>query len=253
MYKNRSFTTFLIAIVLLFSMGFACKQTESDPAPAPNNAPTAKSEGPDNAPKPLTASAKDISGTYLVTGTNESGGGAYSGSLQITKRDSVYQFSWDTAGKRMEGVGVQTDNNIAAAFTEGDDGTGCGVVLYKIGSDGSLNGKAGYWGVNQSETETAKRISGSDLEGEYDVNGSNPNGEPYESKLAVKKSGLGYIFDWDGKLNGFGIRQSDKVAVGIGGSKCGFVSYEIKPDGTLDGKWGGYGSTSVGTETAKRQ
>jgi hypothetical protein len=43
------------------------------------------------------------------------------------------------------------------------------------------------------------------------------------------------------------------VAVGIGGARCGFVAYEIKSDGTLDGIWGGYGSDKTGTEKAAKQ
>ena len=34
---------------------------------------------------------------------------------------------------------------------------------------------------------------------------------------------------------------------------AGFVAYEIKPDGTLDGISGGYGSDKTGTETAMKQ
>ena len=44
-------------------------------------------------------------------------------------------------------------------------------------------------------------------------------------------------------FNGFGIQTGDKASIGFGGQQCGFVSYEIKPDGTLEGKWGGQGST----------
>ena len=52
-------------------------------------------------------------------------------------------------------------------------------MLYKIGSDGTLDGKAGYWGTKTKESETAKRTSGSDLTGEYDIEGKNPEGEDY--------------------------------------------------------------------------
>jgi hypothetical protein len=31
------------------------------------------------------------------------------------------------------------------------------------------------------------------------------------------------------------------------------VAYEIKPDGMLDGVWGGYGSEKTGTEKATRK
>jgi hypothetical protein len=231
---------------MLMAIGIGCNQSKVTETPPVANTATA--------PAPV-AKSQDIAGSYEVSGTNENGAGAYTGTLGVTKRDDVYQFSWDTAGKKYDGVGVRTGDAIAAAFTSGTNGEGCGVVLYKIGSDGTLDGKAGYWGNNSSETEIAKRTKGDGLEGDYDVSGKNTGGEAYTGKLGVKKSGAGYTFSWNAgsTFEGFGIRQADTVAVGIGGNKCGFVSYELKPDGTLDGKWGGYGSQSVGTETAKKK
>ena len=230
----------LASCVALFAVGLGCSQTQST-----ENAP----------PAATTAAADNLSGTYAVNGTNEGGGGAYAGTLAVSKRGDVYQFSWDTAGKKFDGVGVNTGNTVAVAFAEGDDGAGCGVVLYKIGADGSLDGKAGYWGNNSSEIETAKRTKGTDLEGTYDVKGRNTGGQEYQGTLAINKSGAGYTFSWSAgtTFEGFGIRQGDMAAVGFGGNKCGFVSYERKPDGTLDGKWGGYGSKLVGTEVAKKK
>jgi len=43
------------------------------------------------------------------------------------------------------------------------------------------------------------------------------------------------------------------VDVGFGGSQCSWVAYEIKPGEVLDGVWGGYGSTNIGTEKAVKQ
>jgi len=254
---NRSFnlTSCVIAIVFVTLVGVACNQgnTGSD-TPAAN---TAASNTTTTAPASTTstASTKDISGTYTVTGQNEGGGGNYGGDLTVTKRDEVYQFSWKSGDKTYDGVGVQAGNSVGVSFTEGADGTGCGVVLYQIESNGTLNGKAGYWGVNQAESETATRTSGTDLEGGYDIKGSTPDGKSYEGKLSVKKQGAGYAFQWNtgNTLNGFGIRGANMVAVGIGGSKCGFVGYDIQADGSLQGKWGSAGSTDVGTETAKKK
>lgn len=238
----KAYLSLLLPLALLLAAGLACNQFKST-----ENRPT------ENSATPVTAD--DLSGQYDISGTNENGAGAYRGTLAVTNRDDVYQFSWDTAGKKYDGVGVRTGNTVGVAFAAGDNGEGCGVVLYKIGADGTLDGKAGYWGNNSSEKETAKRTKGSGLEGEYDVSGSNTAGQAYEGKLNVKKSGAGYTFSWSAgsSFEGFGIRQGDTVAVGFGGDKCGFVSYELKPGGTLDGKWGGYGSKSVGTETAKKK
>ncbi|MGI8788308.1 MAG: hypothetical protein ACR2HG_11165 [Pyrinomonadaceae bacterium] len=252
---KKTNVTALFAVFAILAVGLACNRmqtgkttVEKTPADNSNSASSETTKTPTTAPK-------DISGAYDVSGTNENGAGNFKGTLNVTKRDKVYEFSWDTAGKKFDGVGVQNDSAVAVAFTEGNDGKGCGVVLYKINADGSLDGKAGYWGVNESETEKAMRASGSGLVGEYDVKGTNTEGKDYTTKLSVKEEGAGYAFSWTGAdaLQGFGIKQGDNVAVGFGGKQCGFVSYIVKPDGTLDGKWGGYGSTSVGTETDKKK
>lgn len=199
--------------------------------------------------------AASIAGDYTVTGSNVDGAGKYDGTLTITPRDDVYQFSWLSGGVSSDGVGVVSGNKVAAAFTDGPDGTGCGVVLYKIGANGDLDGKAGYWGVNTAESETAKRTKGTGLDGEYDISGTNSGGQNYKGTLKITKDGEGYAFEWNtGAVDkGFGVKQGDTVSVGIGGAKCGFVSYEIKADGTLEGKWGGKNTKTFGSETAKKK
>ena len=237
--------------MLLIVLALGCKQGDSGTTTT-NGAPTSTTASPAASAQ----TSKDISGNYDVTGTNEGGGGAYKGSLVVTSRGDVYQFSWTSGSNTYDGVGVQNGNNVGVAFTEGTDGKGCGVVLYKIGPNGTLDGKAGYWGNNSSESETATRTSGSGLEGDYTVTGENTEGQQYEGTLGVKKSGAGYGFAWkvgSSPLTGFGIQQGQTVTVGIGGTQCGFVGYEVKSDGTMEGKWGSPGSTSVGTETAKKK
>lgn len=250
---TKSNSTLLFVTLIFLSLLLACNQAETttkvetpaQPTPAATQAET----------KPVKP-ATDISGSYSITGSNENGAGEYNGDLNITKREEVYQFSWASGGRTYDGVGVQTDDTVAVSFTEGADGKGCGVVLYKIATNGDLDGKAGYWGVNSSETEKAKRDTGTDLEGRYEVSGTNTDGKPYKSSLNVKKNGDGYSFVWSGgtqPVNGFGIRMGELAAIGLGQASCGFVMYEVKPDGTLEGKWGGQSSTSFGTETAKKK
>lgn len=251
-----------LSVITALSLTAGCSMSGSiGTPPAANN--TASSTPANTSANTATASSnsssssatpKDISGNYDVTGTNEGGGGNYKGTLEVIDHDDVYQFRW-SAGKDYDGVGVQTDNAVAVSFSEGTSGKGCGVVLYKIGADGSLDGKAGYWGVNEEEEEKATRTSGTSLEGEYDTAGKTPEGKDYKGKLSVKAAGSGFAFSWDsGKLTGFGIKQgSDKVAVGMGGKQCGFVSYEVAADGTMNGKWGSVGATTVGSETATKK
>lgn len=254
MKLSNAYISIGLLFSILFMMGFACKSGETS-GPASSSSPTNTSSAPSPAPSTAPAAATDIAGKYTVTGNNESGGGRYGGNLAVTKHGEVYQFSWTSGGRSFDGVGVQTGNNVAVAFTNGNDGRGCGVVLYSIKPDGGLDGKAGYWGVDASETETAIRKSGTDLDGEYDITGSNPGGGNYTGTLSVKKNGAGYDFNWKAgeAIKGFGIRQGNTISVGIGGNQCGFVGYEVKPDGTLEGKWGSPGTTSIGTETAKKQ
>lgn len=271
MKKTRSFSTLLLAAAISVSINFGCNKKDEAKTPdnkqstntsanslvnSSNSVSNSSSAGSNSTSSTSDTSApKDISGSYAATGTNEGDKGNYAADLVVTNRDDVYQFSWDSKGVKYDGVGVQTENKVAVSFTDGEDGKGCGVVLYKINSDGSLDGKTGYWGTNTKETEKATRTGGSDLAGDYDVEGKNTDGDSYKSKLSVKQSGEGYTFDWSGAtpLKGFGIKQGDTVSVGFGGAKCSFVAYEVKSDGTLEGKWGGANSTSFGTETAKKK
>jgi hypothetical protein len=251
--NSNNLVSIVTLLCLLAVFGLACggtgSDTSSNPIASTNNSPA----DTDKSAKPV--QGKDIAGSYSVTGSNVDGAGNYSGNLTVTKRDDVYQFSWASGAKTYDGVGVQTGNTVAVAFTEGADGKGCGVVLYSIASNGDLDGKAGYWGVNSAETEKAKRVSGTDLAGEYHIEGTNTEGGVYKGKLATKKDGDGYAFEWNtgSVAKGFGIRQGDTASIGIGGQQCGFVSYEVKADGTLEGKWGGQSTRKFGTEVAKKK
>lgn len=260
MKKTKNTTWVVTSLCVLLLAMSACEQKTDSVPPvntaagnAGNSAATSNTKPADA--KPAAASETEIAGDYTVSGTNESGGGAYTGDLKVTKRDAVYQFSWQSGPNTYDGVGVRTGNDVAVAFTEGSDGKGCGVVLYSIGANGDLDGKAGYWGVNNAEMETAKRESGTGLEGKYKVSGKNTAGNPYTADLSVKKDGEGYGFEWSGgvSLTGFGVQRGNTAAVGFGGQRCAFVLYEAKPDGTLEGKWGSQNSKSFGTETAKRK
>ncbi|MEO7969850.1 MAG: hypothetical protein ABI698_01020 [bacterium] len=193
----------------------------------------------------------DISGNYDIAGTNEDGA-AYQGKLQVLKHGSVYQFRW-LAGNQYDGVGIINGNTVAVAYTDGANGTGCGVVSYRTLANGTLDGVWGLWGVDRSGTETAVRASGSSLNGSYNVTGTNPGGAAYRVTLAIAPQGAGYEFSWSNNSSGFGIKQGNTISVGFGGAQCAWVAYEIKAGGVLDGIWGSYGSTRTGTERAVKR
>ncbi|MBX7170210.1 MAG: hypothetical protein K1X72_04580 [Pyrinomonadaceae bacterium] len=252
MKRQNPFFTHFIAITVFIALALACKSSKQEPIKPAENTNVSPTPTATSSPTTQTLSAKDISGEYESTGTNPNGQGTYVADLKVTKHGEVYQFSWDTGGNKYDGVGVQTDNFVSVAFTEGTNGKGCGVKLYKINSDGSLDGKLGYWGKDSIETEKAVRTSGTDLAGEYQITGKNQNDEEYKSKLTISPSGPGFTFKWKGanSFNGGGVRLENMVTAGFGADQCGFVAYEIKPDGSLVGKWGAGGVDQFGTEKA---
>jgi hypothetical protein len=240
--NQNSWRSSSFAIALLVVCVLGCSKTGA-------NVPKTDS-GNNNAPKDVKISATDIAGDYGIVGTNEDGS-PYRGALKVIKHGAVYQFRWD-AGRQYDGVGVPNGNVVAVAFTGGNNGQGCGVVSYQL-ADGTLDGNWAYWGVNEMGTEKATRTSGSDLAGDYNVIGKNPNGSAYKAELSIKPNAGGYQFAWSNNTSGFGIKQGTAVSVGIGGSRCAFVAYEIQPGGVLDGVWGGYGSSKTGTEKATKK
>jgi hypothetical protein len=242
--KEKTLLGTLTALALLVACVLGCSKFGI------NVLKTDSAGGNINAAKETPTPVPDIAGHYAIVGTNEDGS-PYKGALEVIKQGDVYQFRWN-AGKQYYGVGVPNGNVVAVAFTGGSDGKGCGVVSYQILADGTLDGKWGYWGVNESGTERAARTSGSGLAGDYNVTGNNPNGSGYKGTLSIAPRGSGYKFDWSNNTSGFGIKQGNTLSVGIGGSRCAFVAYEVKP-GMLDGVWGSYGSGKTGTEKATKK
>lgn len=243
--KKNSWQTSSIALVLFVFCVLGCTRSSAD---VPKTESAANSE-PVSAP--AVSLPADISGNYTVTGTNEDGS-PYKGALEVIKHGDVYQFRWN-AGRQYDGIGIPNAGVVAVAFTEGSDGKGCGVVNYQLLADGRLDGRWGYWGVNESGSETAARQSGSGFTGDYDVIGKNPSGTSYKATLSISQRGGGYEFAWSNNSSGFGIKRGSNVSVGIGGQRCAFVAYEVKPNGVLDGVWGGYGSDKTGTEKAVKK
>jgi hypothetical protein len=239
--KQKSWLSSLIALALFVTCVIACTSARVSTINSPSNSNSAQKS----------ATPADIAGEYTVAGTNENGS-PYKGELEVIRHGDVYQFRWK-AGPQYDGIGIPNGGVVAVAFTQGANGKGCGVVSYQILADGTLDGAWGYWGVNESGTERAERTSGSDVAGDYNITGKNPNGSSYRGTLAVAAKAGGYSFVWSNNTSGFGIKQGNTLSVGIGGSRCAFVAYEVKSDGTLDGVWGGYGSSKTGTEKATKK
>ncbi|MBV9215528.1 MAG: hypothetical protein JO053_05075 [Acidobacteria bacterium] len=194
-----------------------------------------------------TANSRDIGGEYDVTGTNPDGG-EYSGTLLVEKKGEAYRFSWTSGKNSYDGVGVRMENAVTVSFTDGTSGQGCGAAQYWLNSDGTLEGKIGYWGVDNVGTEKATPTGPTT----YNVTGTGPDGTAYTAKLTITPEGDGNRFHWSGgRTNeGYGLRFKDVVAVGFGGKLCSWVGYDIEDDGSLRGRWGFSGRSVYGKEFA---
>ncbi|MFT3745295.1 MAG: hypothetical protein QM785_13505 [Pyrinomonadaceae bacterium] len=206
-----------------------------------------------------TAAEREISGVFNVEGSAENGNNPYTGVLTIQPQGDAYGFRWTTTKGTRVGTGVQIGNATATSFAATGGGKGCTVFLYKISSDGSLDGKFVDWGYQIVGTEKAKRIEGRTFVGKYEVAGD--YGHPYKGTLTIKKDGSGYDFDWNledaesGPFNrvAFGTWKGSFAAASSRGRQCSFAVYDIQSNGNLNGDWGGQAAVTFGTETAKRQ
>lgn len=245
----------LTVVAALAMMACSTATKPGDIKTAETNKAVVNNSSPNPASTGSSSTNGDLAGTYTVNGTGADGK-TYQGEVVVTKRDEVYQMSWKIGEENYDGVAVQSGNTLAAAYTTGTDGKGCGTVVYKINDDNSLEGKWGEWGVNSTGTEKAVPAgSVTDGVGTMDVTGTNPDGSAYKGKLTVTKGANDvYQFAWDTgtKFIGTGVRMDRYLAAGSGAKQCGFVIYEVKGD-TLEGKWGVPGSTDLGTEKATKK
>lgn len=246
---SRNFAALIFSVVAAITLAACSTATK----PAETKAPETNTASTNNAPPAKVGG--DLAGTYTVNGSGPDGK-SYDGEMAVTKRDAVYQMSWKVGTEAYDGIAVRSGNTMAAAYTTGTDGKGCGAVVYKVNADGSLDGTWGEWGVNQSGTEVAVQEGEmKDGMGTFDVKGTNPNGPAYKGKLTITQGPNDvYQFAWSTGTNyiGTGVKMGDYIAAGSGAKQCGFVIYEVKGD-TLEGKWGVPGSTALGTEKAVKK
>lgn len=84
-----------------------------------------------------------------------------------------------------------------------------------------------------------------DLSGRYRCIGTSDQGAQYTGEVLIKKVNKGYKIDWvvgKTKYSGIGFVDEDRLSVAWmvktpNGVAIGVVSYKIKKDGSLAGKW----------------
>lgn len=85
---------------------------------------------------PATAPAQDLGGRYRVNGTNFDGS-RYGGTAEIiVTSKNTCRITWDT-GSTASGICMRNGNSFSAAYVMG---SAIGLVIYRINSDGSLEG-----------------------------------------------------------------------------------------------------------------
>jgi hypothetical protein len=195
-----------------------------------------------------------IGGSYAVEGTDPKSGAGYTGTLAVEPSGDLYSLRWTLAGGNRVGTGVQYGSSLAASFAATGAGKGCGVGLYKIAADGTLDGRIARLGDTQFAIEKATRAEGDSFAGKYTLTGTTADGKPYSGTLETRKDGEGYDFIWktDKPFGGFGIWRGTTAAVSFGGPQCSFAYFDILSSSNLEGFWGGQKQINFGKESAKR-
>ncbi len=84
-----------------------------------------------------TASAQTVGGKYTVAGTNFDGS-PYKGTASITvSSKTTCRIAWQTGGTSSQGFCMLQDGALAAAYKLGSN---VGLIIYKLQSDGVLEG-----------------------------------------------------------------------------------------------------------------
>lgn len=224
---------------------------------------TACETGPDlsNVNRPARANSnkgpaeQELSGEYKLTGLDENGSNPFEGIISISNQGNAYKFVRQTNRARYTGVGIQNGDDVGVIYAEGDQGKGCGVVLYKIAPDGSLDGRIAKWGEYTSGAEKAVRTAGNTFAGSYSVEGTASDGKAYSGTIKIDKMGDGFFVTWTTSvvnIVGFGIWRGDRAAIGFGGKQCTFAIYKVLSAKSLEGHWGSQRTITFGTETAKK-
>lgn len=165
---------------------------------------------------------------------------SYTGSVRIASIGAVYELQWKTSAGNYNGLGLADGDKLCTGW----GGKNFGVVLYKVNNDGTLTGRWTIPGANEGEgTEAATGGKAGELEGEYSVKGSNPNGRGgYEGKLSIKKTGDTYQLRWTlpgtPPYKGVGLRVGDSLYVGWGTDKEPYavIAYTFKGT-SAEGLW----------------
>lgn len=186
-----------------------------------------------SAPQPQGGSG-DLDGVYDVRGTNPNGT-TYSGEVSIQSQGSSYFFRWRIGSQTFQGSGAQRGDSLTIDWGQQHP------VIYIVGNDGVLRGT---WDNGKAREDLFPRTvrapeGSSELDGTYDVRGTNPNGTKYKGEVSIQYEGRTYNFRWriaSGQgFEGKGTLRGDTLTVNWGQQYP--VIYNVGKDGVLRGTW----------------
>jgi hypothetical protein len=234
------FCGILVVIALLFvllnqrksdrpeaSNSVAASPQPASTGPSPST-PSAATTRPVDSARALVADQDMFEGTWKITEAETLTGNPYTGTTEVHKNGNRYEIAWRSTASDASGIGLANGNKLCVAWGSSE----FGVVLYKIGADGTLRGR---WTATTAPADATdgleNAIGGSPraLEGDYVIKGTNPGGTaPYQGKLQIVKTGRTYQLKWtvgDFVTNGVGLKVDDAL----------FVSWALdkKPFGVL--------------------
>ena len=256
----------LVAGLLFFWLGQRRPEAAIVSAQPPLNSPAQNHPSPDTtvAP-PITGGAnvaetasvaappdRDIfSGVWKIGEAATLSGVPYEGTVVITPSGPRYKVVWTLTSSTGSGIALPLGNKLCVAYSQED----FGVVLYKIGADGTLKGRwAGstFSANDRDGLENARGGVPGKIEGTYDVKGLNPDGTTsYQGKLTITKTGQTYQLGWDvaGRaIKGVGIKVDDALFVAWGDKELfGVVGYSFEAS-QAKGVWTLGGQSGIGVE-----
>ncbi|MBE9128386.1 MULTISPECIES: CHAT domain-containing protein [unclassified Coleofasciculus] len=197
----------------------------------------------------------NVEGTWNITEAKTTDGRNYTGTVTIQPIGQIYSLSWQTSAGNQLGLAFLENDRLFVAWGS-DEASGYGLGVYKIGGDGNLDGRWTYSKAGgEIGTEIATGGRPDQIEGNYQVTGTNPGSEgQYKGNLNIRKTGDTYQLAWTvgATYRGVGIRSGDWLLVSWGqSSQFGVVDYTISGD-KAKGRLAIVNQSSLGIENLVR-
>jgi hypothetical protein len=193
------------------------------------------------------AEAPTLTGVYRANGTNPSGS-EYTGIVALEEDGADFKLTWWIGKDVFKGSGHYAGKMLVINW--GDKTP----VVYSFGDDGALDGEWADGSASETLTPVGAAASADGdtdpPEGEYRVEGRNPEGKDYEGTVTIAEDGDGYRLSWkvgDSAYEGTGSFADNLLTVDWGGTTP--IVYALADDGSLTGLWdSGHGEETLTPE-----